>query len=102
MPDLLDSPRRRRRALGPIAAGLVAIFCATLWVGGMGLLTSIVVVGSWWAYKFWPRPPAPETPGARVFLQELEMRSASEVAEVAAAQPQASDQASDVLRDLRL
>ena len=58
--------------MGPIPAGLVAVVLATLFMGVIGLLAAILGVGSWWVYKFWPRPPASDDPGARAFLQQME------------------------------
>jgi hypothetical protein len=63
---------RGRRPLGPVLAGLVAIVLATFLLGGTGLIASLLGVGSWWVYKFWPRPAAPDSPEARAYLQQLE------------------------------
>ena len=76
----------RRRPLGPVLSGLVAIVLATILAGGTGLLASLAAVGSWWAYKFWLRPAAPEVPGARDYLQRLE-GSGSELASPSSAEP---------------
>ena len=66
-------PRRKRLpATTPIMAGIAAIALATLFLGAFGLVAASLAVGSWWAYKFWPRPPAPDPPEARAFLRSME------------------------------
>ena len=64
--------RPKRRTIGPILAGLVAIAVATFLMGLGGLFCALLGVGSWWVYKFRPRPPAMEDPGARDFLRRME------------------------------
>jgi len=104
----LTSPvRRQSRPLGPILTGIVAIVVATflLWsfgLGTFGLIPSLLGVGSWWVYKFMPRPLAPETEGARQFLRDQEGSPA--VGDIAAGTSRRTgdEQAGDLLGDLRL
>lgn len=93
--------RRRRRPIGPILAGLVAMILATIWAGSFGLLASVLAVSSWWAYKFWPRPAAPVAPEARDFLRRLEGAGPGEVASAEPAKSTTSEPVGDVLGDLR-
>jgi hypothetical protein len=102
-PSTAEPPARHaRRPLGPIAAGLVAIALGTIWAGGIGLLASSFAVGSWWLYKFWPRPTTPEDAGARAYLQKLESPPREEVAPAEVSGPPLGEDTPDVLRDLRI
>ena len=68
-----DEPeRRKRRPVGPLMAGLIAAVLATYFEGSTGAIAAVVAVGSWWVYKFWPRPPAPIAPEAQAFVDHLE------------------------------
>jgi hypothetical protein len=98
--DAVERPKPH--AMGPILGGLVAIVLATLLMGVLGLLAALLGVGSWWAYKFWPRPPAVDDPGARAFLQQMETSPEVADAIAEASQPQPADPPDDVLGGIRL
>jgi hypothetical protein len=72
------APPKRKSAIGPLLAGIIAIVLATLFVGGFGLLVAILGVSSWWGSKFWPRKAVFDDAGAEAFLSRLE--SAPDVA----------------------
>jgi hypothetical protein len=93
---------RRRRPLGPVAVGVVAIVLATVLMKGTGLLASLLAVGSWWAFKFRPRPMAPDVPEARGFLQRVEESPPDRAAAAESDRPPPSEPAGDFLGDLRL
>jgi hypothetical protein len=94
--------RRKRRPLGPISAGVVAIVLATVFLGGIGLLASIFAVGSWWAYRFWPRSAPPEDPGVRAYLLRLEESAPGEVNPAMSGKPSTDDLEGNVLGDIEL
>jgi hypothetical protein len=71
---------RRRRPLVPIWVSLIASAVAIYQLGDRGLVSIVLVgsiagVGSWWAYKFWPRSKASHDPKATDYLQDLERPS---------------------------
>jgi hypothetical protein len=94
--------RSKRHSLGPVAASLFAIVLATAFNGGIGLLASVIAVGSWWAYKFRPRPTASEAPEARDFLRRLEGSASSKSTWAEPDGAVSSEPGVDVLGELRL
>jgi len=75
---------------------------ATVLLRGTGLLASIFAVGSWWAYKFWPRSAPPEDPGVRAYLQRLEESAPDEVSPAMSGKPSTDNLEDNVLRDIQL
>jgi hypothetical protein len=92
-----DDPKRRRRVVGPLLAGLIAAVLATALVGSYGLVGSLLAVGSWWTYKFWPRRPAPEAPEARAFIDRLEGIRPDEIDAIPVAKPNSGEAIEDIL-----
>jgi hypothetical protein len=56
-------------AVGIILQGLFAVVLATLLMGLGRLFCSILGVGPWWTYKFWPKSPLADDDKARLYLQ---------------------------------
>lgn len=102
-PPLINDPsaRPKRRHVGPILGGLIAIGLVTIFTRGGGLLIAVLGVGSWWAYKLWPKKPAPEDAEARKFLQNLEHAPTIIDDSSKAAESTPAEQPLDGLRDLR-
>jgi len=99
----LNSPdRRQSRPLGPILSGVVAIIVTVFLLGPFGLIPSLLGVGSWWVYKFKPRPWAPETEGARHFLRDLEGSPAGGDGATGPGPAAGAEPTGDLLSDIRL
>jgi hypothetical protein len=103
-PPAVSDPvlRPKRRHLGPIAAGVIAIVVATILTRGEALIPAILGVGSWWLFKFWPRKSAPDDPSARAFLERLEHSQSMQNDDPTADEGHSREQPLDGLRDLRL
>ncbi len=76
---------------------MIAAILATYLVGAYGLVGSLLAVGSWWIFKFWPRPPAPEAPEARAFIDQLEGIRPDEIDAIPAAKPGPGGAIDDIL-----
>jgi len=94
--------RSVRRPLGAILSGLVAIGLATFLMGPLGLIAALLGVGSWWAYKFRPRPAVPDVPAATDYLERLEEGRSVEAAPVESGAQDVGDSSGEVLGNLRL
>lgn len=95
-------PRIRRRLIGPISAGLIAIVLVTLLDGGTGLVASVLGVGSWWIHKFWPRPAMTEAPEVRAYLENLGADHLGVTVSPDSATPSTNEAIDDALGDLKL
>jgi hypothetical protein len=94
-----DEPARpKRRPAGPLLAGSIAIALATRIAGGVGLVAAVCAVGSWWVYKFWPRPWVANEPEAQAFIDQLEGVRPDEIDLIPPAKPGSG---ADIL-DIRL
>jgi hypothetical protein len=96
--------RRGPRPVGPWIVALVAVVLATLMAGLLGLLGALVGIGSWLVFRFWPRPPAPDVPELRAYLDRLEAWTPQGGMTAASDAPGPGELADDaaVFRDLRL
>ncbi len=102
-PTAVDPPTPRRRFhAGPILSGLFAVFLATILAGPMGLLVSVLGVGSWWVYKFRPRASIQDETGAAEFLQRLESAPSVEKGPLPPSESPPDEPPTNFLGDLRL
>jgi hypothetical protein len=62
----------KRRSVGPLMAGLIAIALAMRLYGLIGMIAAVFAVGSWWVYKYWPSPWAAGEPESQAFIDRLE------------------------------
>lgn len=90
-----------RKYAGPIGGGLVAILVATILSRGGLLIPAVLGVGSWWAYKFWPRKPQEDDPRARAFLERLETEPPAKEPDHSAIDERSAADALDVFKNLR-
>jgi hypothetical protein len=90
-----------RSAPAIILQGLIAVVLATLLMGLGGLFCSILGVGSWWLYKFWPKRPLADDDQARAYLQKLEELPTGSEPTAMSGSPAKDEPVPEVLKDLK-
>jgi len=102
-PPAVSEPglRSLRSPAGAILSGLIAIGLATFLMGPLGLIAALLGVGSWWAYRFRPKPPVPDVPAARDYLERLEDGRAAGSAIAQSGMQDDDDSRGGALRNLR-
>ncbi len=66
------------------------------------MIPAILGVGSWWAYKFWPRKKMPDDVGVLTFLERLEQPPKVETDARKGADTDSPMEPPDALEGLRL